>query len=118
MHSVPSQEHEVILELFRNRPVMAAELLCETFHVELPRFTRIQIEPADLTEIIPRELRADLLVLLLDEQPVLVIIVEAQLGWDPNKQYTWPALCARVRKRGSTSGPGGAYDHPELPVSK
>jgi hypothetical protein len=91
--------HEAIVELFRNRPVLAAELLHDALHVPLPHFTEARIASADLTDIIPRELRADLLVLLLDDRPVLVIIVEVQLQWDPDKSFTWPAYVAGARAR-------------------
>ncbi|MDC0748383.1 hypothetical protein [Polyangium mundeleinium] len=96
---MPSLLHEAIIELFRNRPVLAAELLHEALHIPLPPFTEARIASADLTNIIPRELRADLLVLLLDDQPVLVIIVEAQLPWDADKPFAWPAYVAGARAR-------------------
>jgi hypothetical protein len=91
--------HEALVELFRNRPVLAAELLAEALSVPLPRFTEARIEAADLTDIIPREMRADLLVLLVEERPVLVIIVEVQLQWDPDKLFAWPAYVAGARAR-------------------
>jgi len=96
---VPSLPHEGLVELFRNRPVLAAELLREAFDVPLPPFTEARIESANLTDIVPRELRADLLVLLLDEEPVLVIIVEVQLHDDPKKLFAWPAYVAGARAR-------------------
>jgi len=96
---VPSLPHEAIVELFRNRPVLAAELLAEVFSVALPRFTEARIEPAELADVIPRELRADLLVLLLDGQPVLIIIVEAQLHADPDKAFAWPTYVVGARAR-------------------
>lgn len=96
---MPSLLHEALVELFRNRPVLAAELLAEALSVPLPRFTEARIEPADLTDIVPREMRADLLVLLLEERPVLVIIVEVQLQWDSDKPFAWPAYVAGARAR-------------------
>jgi hypothetical protein len=35
-----SQLHEALLQLFRNRPRLAPELLREALQQELPRFTR------------------------------------------------------------------------------
>ncbi|WP_170229812.1 hypothetical protein [Polyangium fumosum] len=96
---MPSLPHEAILELFRNRPVLAAELLAEVFSVSLPAFTEARIESADIADVIPRELRADLLVLLLDGQAVLVILVEAQLSADPDKSFAWPAYVVGARAR-------------------
>jgi hypothetical protein len=91
--------HEAIIELFRNRPILAAELLAEVFSVVLPRFTEARIESADLSNVVPEELRADLLVLLLDGEPVLVIIVEAQLHFDREKTFTWPSYVIGAHAR-------------------
>ena len=46
---MPSQLHEVLLQLFRNRPLLAPELLREALHVELPKFSEARIDSADLT---------------------------------------------------------------------
>ncbi|KYF81819.1 hypothetical protein BE20_44000 [Sorangium cellulosum] len=91
--------HEALLHLFRNRPTLAAEVLRDTLGAPVPRFTEARIEPADLTEIVPVEHRADLVVLLLDGRPVLAIVVEAQLGRDPDKEYAWPSYLVAVRAR-------------------
>ncbi|XXY44023.1 hypothetical protein WME91_28850 [Sorangium sp. So ce269] len=96
---MPSMIHEALLHLFRNRPVLAAEVLRDTLGAPVPRFTEARIEPADLTEIVPVEHRADLVVLLLDGRPVLAIVVEAQLGRDPDKEYAWPSYVVGVRAR-------------------
>lgn len=65
--------------------------------MELPRFTEARIDSADLTDVQPTEYRADLVVLLLDENPVLGIVVEAQLSRDKDKQFAWPACVATLR---------------------
>jgi hypothetical protein len=36
---MPSQLHEALLLLFRNRPSLAPELLRDALHVELPEYT-------------------------------------------------------------------------------
>jgi hypothetical protein len=96
---MPSFRHEGLVELFRNRPVMAAEMLREALGVSIPTFTEVRIEPADLSDIVPRELRADLVVLLVDDKPVLVIVVEAQLQTDPKKRFAWPGYLVGARLR-------------------
>ena len=63
---MPSKLHEALLLLFRNRPTLAAELLSGTLDVPLPAFTEARIELGDLTEVVPRELRADQVVVLYD----------------------------------------------------
>ena len=60
---MPSQLHEVLLQLFRNRPGLAPELLRDALHQELPSYTEARIDSADLSEVQPAEYRADLVVL-------------------------------------------------------
>jgi len=43
---MPSQLHEALLLLFRNRPMLAAELLRDALHVELLAYTDARIESA------------------------------------------------------------------------
>jgi hypothetical protein len=96
---MPSFHHEALLQLFRNRPRLAPELLHDALHQPLPEFTEARVQSAELTDIQPAEYRADLVVLLLDEQAVLGIVVEAQLARDDAKQYSWPAYVANLRAR-------------------
>lgn len=96
---MPSQLHEMLLLLFRNRPTLAPELLREALHVELPSYTEVRLESADLTDVVPTEYRADLVVLLVEGKPVLGIVVEVQLRPDPRKRYSWPVYVAGLRAR-------------------
>jgi hypothetical protein len=96
---MPSELHEALLLLFRNRPMLAPELMRDALHVELPPFTEARIDSADLTEIKPAEYRADLVVLLLDGVPVYGIVVEAQLSRDPRKKFVWPIYATSLRAR-------------------
>lgn len=59
-----SNLHEVLVEIFRMRPSLAAELLIDALGVELPRFVDARLEPADFVEITPTEVRADTVVVL------------------------------------------------------
>jgi hypothetical protein len=96
---MPSLQHEALLQLFRNRPLLAPELLCQALHQPLPEFTEARVESAELTDIQPAEYRADLVVLLLDVAAVLGIVIEVQLSRDNAKQYAWPAYVANLRTR-------------------
>jgi hypothetical protein len=96
---MPSQLHEALLLLFRNRPGLAPELLRDALKQELPPYTEARIDSADLTEIQPAEYRADLVVLLLHDEPVLGIIVEVQLSTDERKRFVWPVYVANLRAR-------------------
>jgi len=96
---MPSQLHEALLLLFRNRPVLAAELLRDALNVELPAYTEARIDSADLSEVQPAEYRADLVVLLYDGKPVLGIVVEVQLQVDADKAFVWPVYVTGLRAR-------------------
>ena len=96
---MPSQLHEALLQLFRNRPLLAPELLRDALHVALPKFTEARIDSADLTDVQPAEYRADMVVLLLDGVPVLGIVVEVQLSRDERKRFVWPVYAATLRAR-------------------
>jgi hypothetical protein len=61
---MPSQLHEALLSLFRNRPELAPELLRDALHIQLPAYSEARIESADLTDLQPAAYRADLVVLL------------------------------------------------------
>ncbi|MBW8873518.1 MAG: hypothetical protein JF614_01020 [Acidobacteria bacterium] len=89
---MPSMAHEILVDLFKNRPSLAAEILVEVLGVSLPAYNEARIVSADLTEIQPAEYRADVVVLLFDGgTPVRVVIVEVQLALDPQKRFSWPA---------------------------
>src|SRR3977135_1566542 len=92
-----SSRHEAVLNLFRERPTLVAEL-----HVPCPPFTEAHISDIALHELAAVEHFADAVVLLAHEnRPVLGVIVEAQLRRDNRKLYTWPqyAMNARARHR-------------------
>jgi hypothetical protein len=59
----------------------------------------VRIDSADLTEMRPTEYRADLVVSLVDREPVHAIVVEAQLSRDPRKRFAWPAYVTSLRAR-------------------
>ncbi|MCC6552780.1 MAG: hypothetical protein IT372_07130, partial [Polyangiaceae bacterium] len=87
-----SMRHECLVDLFRNRPSLAAELLVDVLHVSLPAYSEARLVSIDLTETQPAEYRADVVVVLLDGgDPVRVNIVEVQLKKDDEERYSWPA---------------------------
>jgi hypothetical protein len=96
---VPSFLHDALVQLFRNRPELAPELLRDALSVELPAYTEVRVDSADLTQLAPTELHADLVVLLVDGKPVLGIVVEVQLGRDDRKRFTWPLYITALRAR-------------------
>ena len=98
--AVISMAHEVLVDLFKNRPSLAAELLSEALDIAVPSYTEARIVSIDLTEIRPAEYRADAVVLLLDgDTPVRVLIVEVQLASDARKRFTWPHYSMGARAK-------------------
>lgn len=94
-----SMQHEGLLLLFRNRPALAPELLRDALGLQLPDWTEARVESAELTEVVPTEYRADLVVLLLEGKPIFAIVVEVQLSRDEDKRKTWPLYLASLRAR-------------------
>ena len=95
---MPSMAHEILVDLFKNRPSLAAEILVEVLGISLPDYTEARISSTDLTEIQPAEYRADIVVILFyNGKPVRVVIVEVQLAVDPQKRLSWPAYVTVAR---------------------
>ena len=88
---MPSLDHESLVLLFRNQPELAAQLLREALHLELPAYTDARLASSDLTEVVPTEFRADAVVLFGGDRPVFGVIVEVQLSRTDRKRFTWPA---------------------------
>jgi hypothetical protein len=76
---MPSLLHEGLVNLFRDQPTLAPELLVGTLRAELPEFTEARIDSSDLTNILPAERRADLVIQLRHGDCVFGIVVEVQL---------------------------------------
>jgi hypothetical protein len=90
--------HEALLRLVRDDPAATLGLLPPDAGLDLG--APVRLLPAELTEPVPLELRADL-VLIVGEgsDRALGLVVEAQLQVDPDKQWTWPAYLALLRVR-------------------
>jgi hypothetical protein len=97
---MPSMAHEVLVDLFKNRPSLGPELLTEALGVALPSYSEARLASIDLTQIRPAEYRADVVVLLLDDGvPIWVVIIEVQLAIDEDKRFTWPEYTMGARAR-------------------
>lgn len=99
MASLP---HEGLLDVFRNRPSLAPELLRQALHAELPPFEHVRIADPNVTDLSPAEFRADLVLLLEGAQggsPLSALVVEVQLQPDPGKRWSWPVYIAGLRAR-------------------
>src|ERR1700691_3889412 len=97
---MPSMAHEVLVDLFKNRPELGPELLTEALGVALPSYNEARLVSIDLTQIRPAEYRADVVVLLLDAgAPISVVIVEVQLAVDDDTRFTWPEYTMGARAK-------------------
>jgi hypothetical protein len=75
---MPSSLHEALIEIFRNRPSLAAELLSDAFDLRVPRYERIRLESGEFADVAPTQYRADVVVVLADgETPVVTDPAEA-----------------------------------------
>ncbi|HET8657380.1 MAG TPA: hypothetical protein VFM55_00085 [Micromonosporaceae bacterium] len=97
---MPSRLHEVLIEMFRDRPVLAADLLAGPLGVALPTFHKARLSAGELTDVLPTEYRADAVVTLnIVDTPVCAVVVEVQLRVDARKRRTWPAYVATLHAR-------------------
>lgn len=97
---MPSQEHETLIHLFRNRPSLAAELLVDALGVTIPTYSEARLESEEFTDCTPTEYRADAVVLLTQaDEPALAVVVEVQRGQDRDKRWSWPVYLATLRAR-------------------
>lgn len=90
----------MLVEIFRQRPALAAELLADALGVELPTFAHARLEPADCVDLAPTEYHADAVVVLTrNAHPVRAVVVEVQLRRDEDKAWTWPVYLHTLRAR-------------------
>ena len=66
----PSFDHEIIRQLFENRPALAAELLA-ALRVAIPEYDTATIESSDLSQIVPAQFHADVVTLFSAGDPVV-----------------------------------------------
>lgn len=64
----------------------------------IPDHDHLDLVSSDLGSALPRELRADgVIKLTRGGEPALALVVEVQLGIDPDKRLTWPAYLVGAR---------------------
>jgi hypothetical protein len=97
---MPSQVHEVLIDMFRGRPSLAAELLDGPLHDVLPDYDEAHLASADLTDVAPTEYRADAVVTLTRmRETVAAVVVEVQRRVDKKKRRSWPAYVTTLHAR-------------------
>ncbi|GAA5068768.1 hypothetical protein [Nocardia callitridis] len=101
---MPSVQHETMIDLFRQRPELAAELLAlvpDRLDSPLPEYTHARMDSGDFPDITPTEYRADAVVVLTSEAstPDTAVIIEVQLRHDKDKAWSWPVYLTTLRAR-------------------
>jgi hypothetical protein len=97
---MPSRRHELLVEMFRDRPALAADMLAGRLGVAVPAFDKAWLSSGELTDVKPTEYRADAVVTLkAGDDPVFAVVVEVQLRIDARKRRTWPVYVATVHAR-------------------
>jgi hypothetical protein len=96
-----SVTHEAPLELIRQHPDLAVDLVQAMTSVPVPVGGRVHLGPTDANSVVPAQFTADSVVIVDDPgtgQPALVIVVEPQGREDKTKSYAWPAYLANIRE--------------------
>lgn len=100
--AVPSFLHELLVELFRNCAPLAPELLrcCTRIPMDMDA-VRAELGSIDLSQVASPQYRADSVVELHGADGALrsAVIVEIQLGLDPDKRRSWPVYVTGLRAR-------------------
>ena len=93
---MPTREHDILVLLFQNRPLLAAELYALISGQPLPDFVEARVEDPAVPELKISTRRGDCLVTLRDasERVLLGIMVEIQRSQDPDKRHVWPLYAA------------------------
>jgi hypothetical protein len=92
--------HEAPLELIRQHPALAVDLVQAMTSVPVPAGGRARLGPTDANSIVPAQFTADSTVIVDDPatgRPALVIVVEPQGRDARTKFYAWPAYLANLR---------------------
>jgi hypothetical protein len=93
--------HEAPLELIRQHPGLAIDLVQAMTSVQVPAGGRARLGPTDANSVVPAQFTADSVVVVDDPgtgRPSLVIVIEPQGRDDKTKSYAWPAYLANIRE--------------------
>ena len=94
-----SIQHEALVELFRNCPGLAVQLLERGLQLQLPDHSEARLADTALNQVVPTEYSADAVVELVGLTGLVaaVLVIEVQLRQDRNKRYSWPVYATSLR---------------------
>jgi hypothetical protein len=98
---MPSITHEGPLDLVRQHPEIALELIQGTAEVTLPAQVAVSLAATDMSAVVPVQYLADMVVLVSDQatgDPFLAVIIEPQLRDSETKRFSWPVYVVTARQ--------------------
>src|SRR3984957_2020082 len=98
---MPSIPHEGPLDLVRQHPEIAVDLLRGTAGITLPGRPAVSLAPTDMSAVVPVQYLADMVVLIADAatgEPALAVIIEPQLRDSETKRFSWPVYITTARR--------------------
>ena len=98
---MPSIPHEGPLDLVRQHPEIAVDLLRGTAGIKLPGRVSVSLAPTDMSAVVPVQYLADMVVLISNAatgEPALAVIIEPQLRDSDTKRYSWPVYVTTARR--------------------
>jgi hypothetical protein len=94
---MPTPVHDSLNGLFRNRPAFAAEILRNTFQIDLPTDTHIEVAAADFNDRLSIDFHADTVIIVGPRlSPAYAIIVEIQQQKVEEKRPMWARYAAAL----------------------
>jgi hypothetical protein len=98
--AMSSHLHETLVEMFRDRPTLAPEILAGLLGLDIPEYEQVGVSSGELPDVLTAGYRADVvLTLSAGSAAVFAVIVEVQLRADPRKRQVWPVYVATVHAR-------------------
>ncbi len=93
-------EHEGLIELFKSRPDLGPMFLQQLGGTAAKRGTTFEVQDVELTQLVPTEFEADLVVTFKKGDRVTgALIIEIQRSKDPKKRLSWPYYITALRAR-------------------
>lgn len=93
--------HEAPLELIKQHPELAVDLLREVSEISLPDKLDVRLGPTSLNQVTPSKYDADSVVVVSDPvtlDPIVAIVIEPQNRDEKTKKFSWPIYVTNVRK--------------------
>ncbi len=100
---MPSITHESLVDLFRDCPALAPDILAHLGKLPLQESQTPSLTAAEFSDIKADEYRADAVIRIdsdsADSAPSDIVIVEVQLARDEKKRRSWPVYMTGARAR-------------------